>query len=146
MGIGFACGTSDVTFHGSEKKTRLSSTLLREKTAMPSTSMSGVSNGIRFPTCRLHASYRSIVVAAQQSEAWSWEAEMLRAIRQDITVQHLDADFMEEARCREERPDPSQAEPSRAPRIAKQPSWIWVDLSESNWTLVDVHAQEPFQK
>ncbi|CAE7331580.1 DNAH7 [Symbiodinium sp. KB8] len=28
--------------------------------------------------------------------AWSWEAEMLRAIRQDITVQHLDADFLEE--------------------------------------------------
>ncbi|CAE7238704.1 Hnrnpul1 [Symbiodinium natans] len=28
--------------------------------------------------------------------AWSWEAEMLRAIRQDITVQHLDVDFMEE--------------------------------------------------
>eukprot|EP00913_Durusdinium_trenchii_P020057 g18849.t2 len=34
--------------------------------------------------------------ALSAKRAWSWEAEMLRAIRQDITVQHLDADFMEE--------------------------------------------------
>mmetsp|Transcript_85963 Transcript_85963/g.270990 ORF Transcript_85963/g.270990 Transcript_85963/m.270990 type:complete len:500 (+) Transcript_85963:36-1535(+) len=34
--------------------------------------------------------------ALQARRPWAWEAEMLRAIRQDLTVQHADASFMEE--------------------------------------------------
>lgn len=34
--------------------------------------------------------------ALQAKRPWAWEAEMLRAIRQDLTVQQADAEFMEE--------------------------------------------------
>merc|ERR1711879_1091498 len=38
----------------------------------------------------------ALLHAQQAKRPWAWEAEMLRAIRQDLTVQHADAEFMEE--------------------------------------------------
>eukprot|EP00931_Biecheleriopsis_adriatica_P118429 TRINITY_DN93841_c0_g1_i1.p1 TRINITY_DN93841_c0_g1~~TRINITY_DN93841_c0_g1_i1.p1 ORF type:complete len:500 (+),score=70.11 TRINITY_DN93841_c0_g1_i1:92-1591(+) len=38
----------------------------------------------------------SLAHALSAGRPWSWEAEMLRSIRQDITIQHADPAFMEE--------------------------------------------------